>query len=186
MKLVITQNITVDGVVEVNEETGDWFSVSADDGNDDLNDAIRQMMIEEDGFLVGRRTFEQMRGYWPHQTEDTTGVTDHLNEVEKFVVSSTLTDPEWAPTTVLGGDPVDEVARLKQRPESVVGVTGSIQLCHALIPAGLVDEYRLFVYPVVVGTGRRLFDGDAIDLELVDTRAFRSGVRLDIYRPRNT
>ena len=129
-------------------------------------------MAEQEALLLGRRTFEEMRGYWPHQTDDTTGITDHLNRVQKYVVSSTLDDPEWENTTVLRG--IDEVRAL----EGAIGLTGSIALAHQLIEAGLVDGYRLFVYPVVLGRGTRLFEGATglPELRLVDCRAFRSGV----------
>jgi len=183
MKLVITQNITLDGVIEA---TDGWFSPEGDgDDTSDIEAELQHQMRAEDGFLVGRTTFEEMRGYWPNQTDDTTGITAHLNRVTKYVVSSTLDDPEWENTTVLGGDPVDEVRSLKEQPGNDVGVTGSITLCHALIEAGIVDEFRLFVYPVVLGRGRRLF-ADGVDvgrLELVDATPYRSGVVQLTYRP---
>lgn len=184
MKLVITQNITLDGVIDA---AAGWFSPEGDDGDDlsDIEAELQRQMHAEDGFLVGRRTFEEMRGYWPNQTGDTTGITKHLNSVTKYVVSSTLGDPEWENTTVLTGDPVDEVRTVKEQPGNEVGVTGSITLCHALIEAGIVDEFRLFVYPVVLGRGRRLFpDGvDVGTLALVGATPFRSGVVLLTYRP---
>jgi dihydrofolate reductase len=97
-------------------------------------------------------TFEEMRGYWPRQTDDTTGVSDYLNRVTKHVVSSTMGDPEWEHTIVLPGDGfLNEVRALKSKPGKDIVTTGSISLVHALIPAGLVDEYRLFLYPVVLG-----------------------------------
>ena len=108
--------------------------------------------------LLGRLTFESFRGYWPQQTDDTTGVSDYLNRVEKYVVSSTLEEPGWEHTTILRGDLADEVAALKERPGGDIVATGSITLVHALDRTGLVDEYRLFVYPVVLGQGRRLFE----------------------------
>ncbi len=187
MRLVITQNITLDGVIEVTEDTGDWFT-PADAGAEtaDLNDTLRQMMSEEDAQLHGRATFEAMRGFWPNQSDDTTGVTHHLNRVHKLVVSTTMDDPRWENSSVLRGDLVDEVRSLKELPGANMGVTGSISVCPALMRAGLVDEYRLLLYPVVVGTGRRLFDGnlgDHRDLELIDSTAFTSGVVLLRYRP---
>jgi dihydrofolate reductase len=106
---------------------------------------------------VGRRTFEDMRGYWPQLSDDPTGISDYLNRLQKYVVSSTMTDPQWQNSTVLSGDPVEEVRALREQPGQDIVVTGSITLCHTLIGAGLVDEYRLFVYPVVQGRGRRLF-----------------------------
>ena len=103
--------------------------------------------------------------------------------MHKYVVSSTLTDPEWQNSTVLSGDPVAEVCGLKEQPGQDIVVTGSITLCHALIEAGLVDEYRLFVYPVVQGRGRRLFpDGVELPkLRLLEARAFRSGITYSRY-----
>jgi dihydrofolate reductase len=99
------------------------------------------------------------------------------------VVSSTLTDPQWQNTTILSGDPVTEVQALKVQPGQDIVVTGSITLCHALIPAGLVDEYRLFVYPVVQGRGRRLFpEGYELPrLRLLEVKSFRGGITLSRY-----
>ena len=123
----------------------------------DLLDAQREQREAADAFLVGRVTFEQMRGYWPQQTDDTTGVSDYLDRVEKYVVSRTLEDPEWEPTTILRGPLEDESRALKSAPGGDIVTTGSISLVRDLIAAGLVDEYRLFVYPVVLGRGERLF-----------------------------
>ena len=171
--LAITQNITVDGRIEM---LGDWF-----DPSDEAPDVLEEMHRQDqtcDAVLLGRQTFEDFRGYWPKQTDDTTGVTDQLNQVQKYVVSSTLTDPRWENSTVLSSDPVEEVQALKSQPGQDIVATGSIALCHALIEAGLVDEYRLFVYPAVQGRGRRLFpDGYEIPaLKLLDTKAFSNGV----------
>jgi dihydrofolate reductase len=105
--------------------------------------------------------------------------------VQKYVVSSTMTDPQWQNSTVLSGDPVDEIRALKEQPGQDIVVTGSITLCHTLIEAGLVDEYRLFVYPVVQGRGRRLFpDGfECSELRLLEAKAFRSGITYSRYAP---
>ena len=180
--LAITQNITIDGSIEM---LGDWFDPQGQGGTDnsDLLEELHRQDREADGFLVGRQTFEDLRGYWPQQTDDATGVTEYLNRVQKYVVSSTMTDPEWENSTVLSGDPVEEVRALKQQPGKDIVVTGSITLCHTLIEAGLVDEYRLFVYPVVQGRGRRLFpDGFELSrLRLIDAKAFRSGITCSRY-----
>lgn len=180
--LAITQNITVDGSIEM---LGDWFDPQgqADVDNSDLLEELHRQDSSADGFLVGRKTFEDLRGYWPNQTDDATGITDYLNRVQKFVVSSTMTDPHWQNSTVLSGDPVQEVRALKEQPGQDIVVTGSITLCHTLIRAGLVDEYRLFVYPVVQGRGRRLFpDGYEVQtLCLLDAKAFRSGITFSRY-----
>lgn len=182
--LVVTENITIDGVIDAAEG---WFGpAGGDTGADhsDLEDALREQREAADGFLTGRLTFEQMRSYWPQHTDDTTGVSDYLNAVSKYVVSSTLTDPDWESTTILSGPLRDEIETLKSTPGTDIVTTGSITLVHALIAAGLVDEYRLFVYPVVLGRGRRLFaEAQSVSqLRLVETRQFRSGVFLVRYR----
>ena len=98
-----------------------------------------------------------------NRRDDPTGVTEYLNRVAKYVVSSTMSDPQWENSTVLAGDPVEQTTALKSQPGKDIVLTGSISLAHALIAAGVVDEYRLFVYPTVQGRGRRLFpDGTAI------------------------
>jgi dihydrofolate reductase len=181
--LVVTENITLDGVIDA---TGGWFSVADEEGVDqsDVVEALTAQSEAADAFLVGRVTFEEMRSYWPEQTDDTTGVSDYLDRVAKYVVSGTMDDPKWQHSTVLSGPLGEEIRALKERPGKDIVTTGSITLVHALIAAGLVDEFRLFVYPVVLGRGARLFeDGEAISgLRLVETRPFRSGVVLLRYR----
>ncbi len=182
--LAITQNITVDGSIEMLD---DWFDPQGQGAvdNSDLLEELHSQDSRADRLLVGRQTFEALRGYWPQQTDDSTGVTDYLNGVQKYVISTTMNDPRWQNTTVLSGDPVEEVRALKAKPGADIVITGSITLCHALIEAGLVDEYRLFVYPVVQGRGRRLFpDGFAVPaLRLLDAKAFRSGITFSRYAP---
>jgi dihydrofolate reductase len=182
--LAITQNITVDGSIEM---LGDWFDPQgpADQDTSDLQEELHRQDRTADALVLGRQTFEDLRGYWPLQTDDKTGITDYLNQVQKYVVSSTMTDPNWQNTTVLTGDPADLVSALKEEPGQDIVVTGSITLCHALIEAGLVDEYRLFVYPVVQGRGRRLFpDGFEVPrLNLLDAKVFRSGITCSRYAP---
>jgi dihydrofolate reductase len=184
--LIVTENITLDGVIDATEG---WFAPSGDETEADAADmleVIAEQREAADAFLVGRVTFEQMRGYWPRQVDDTTGITEYLNRVSKYVVSQTLVDPEWEPTTILGGPLDDEIRALKAAPGADIVVTGSLTLVPDLIAGGHVDEYRLFVYPTVVGAGQRLFaEGTEIPaLELVESRAFRSGIVLVRYRPR--
>ena len=182
--LVVTENVTLDGVIDASEG---WFSVGDDAQVDqsDLVAALREQSEAADAVLFGRVTFEEMRGFWPQQTDDTTGVSDYLNQVTKYVFSRSLGDPGWEHTVVLRGELPDQIRALKSRPGDDIVATGSITLVHALIAAGLVDEYRLFVYPVVLGRGERLFpDGTGVPrLELVETRPFRSGIVLLRYRP---
>ena len=179
--LAITQNITVDGSIE---RLGDWFDAQ---GQGDVSDLMAESHRQDagaDAFLCGRQTFLDLRGYWRDLADDTTGVSDYLNGVQKYVVSGTLDDPEWERTTVLRGDPVTGVRELKGPDGLDIAATGSIRLCHSLIEADLVDEYRLFVYPVVQGRGRRLFpDGYEVPrLELVRSTSFHNGVTLLVYR----
>ncbi|MBQ1107188.1 dihydrofolate reductase family protein [Streptomyces anulatus] len=183
--LAITQNITVDGSIEM---ITDWFDPQGHAGAD-MSDVLEESHRQDehsDALLLGRRTFEDFRGYWPLRTDDTTGITAYLDRVAKYVVSGTLTDPGWQNSTVLKGDPVEEVRRLKaEEGGKDIVLTGSITLAHALIAAGLVDEYRLFVHPAVQGRGRRLFpDGHEVPrLRLLESRAFRSGITLQRYAP---
>ncbi|MEW1930362.1 dihydrofolate reductase family protein [Streptomyces sp. NPDC088360] len=182
--LAITENITVDGSIEM---LTDWFDPQGQ-GDVDMADLLEENHRQDsraDALLLGRQTFEDFRGYWPQQTDDTTGITDYLNKVHKYVVSTTLTDPRWANSTVLAGDAIEEVSALKARSGKDIVLTGSITLAHTLIAAGLVDEYRFFVYPVVQGRGRCPFpQGYAIPrLRLVESKAFRSGITLQRYVP---
>jgi dihydrofolate reductase len=184
--LVVTQNVTADGVVDA---TGNWFGPS---GSDDAADVAELLEVQRghweaaDALLLGRGTFEAFRSYWPARTDDVTGVSAYLDAVDKYVVSSTLSEGElgWPGSHLLGGPLAGEVTRLKAAPGKDIVVTGSISVTHALTAAGLVDEYRLFVYPVVLGSGRRLFaDGTARQpLRHVESRGFRAGIQLVRYR----
>ena len=178
--LAITQNTTLDGRVEM---LGDWFDAQGQGDDADLLEENDRQSAAADALLCGRRTFTDLRGYWRDLADDQTGVSDYLNQVRKHVVSSTLQDPEWQHTEVIDGDPVDAVRRLKEQPGRDIVVTGSITLCHTLIEAGLVDEYRLFTYPVVQGSGRRLFP-DGVELPRLTplkSIGFRNGVTLTTY-----
>jgi len=179
-ELIVTENITLDGVIDASEG---WFDPAGDDAEVDQSDveaALREQREAADALLLGRVTFEDMRGYWPLQTNDTTGITDYLNKVSKYVVSSSLEDPAWEHTVVLRGVLADEIRRLKSEPGGDIVTTGSMTVVSDLIAAGMVDEYRLFMYPVVLGHGRRLFT-DATEvprLRLVEAKSFRSGIVL--------
>jgi dihydrofolate reductase len=182
-KLVVTENTTLDGVIDM---SAGWFDPLASDvDQSDIAAANAEHSAAADALLVGRKTFESFRDFWPRQAEDPTGIADYLNSVNKYVVSNTLGDPGWQNSTVLRGDLVQEVQALKEADGRDIVATGSIQLVHALIAAGLVDEYRLFVFPVVVGSGARLFDSGELHLKLLESRAFRSGAVLLRYAPAN-
>jgi dihydrofolate reductase len=109
-KLVVTENITLDGVIDAAEG---WFDPAGDAADtSDVVAVLKQAMLEQDALLLGRKRFEDMRGYWPHRTDDATGITDHLNRVSKYVFSSTLQDPQWQNTTVLRSPVRDAVREL--------------------------------------------------------------------------
>jgi len=173
---VVSQNITLDGSIEM---LGDWFDPG--EQPDGLIEAMAVQSRREDALLLGRQTFEDFRGYWPHHTDTTTGA--YLEQVQKYVVSSTLTDPGWQRTTVLAGDPVAEVRALKASAGGDIVLTGSVTLTHAVLAARLADELRLFVYPAVQGRGAGLVaEGTTLpELSLLEARAFRSGVTLLRY-----
>ena len=180
-QLVVTQNITANGVIEF---VDDWFDPGDQDDAEDLFAVMHDQMSSEEALLLGRKTFEDFRGYWPLQTDDASGSTAHLNRVPKYVVSSTMSDPAWSNSTVLSGRLEDEVAVLKaQGNGGDLGVTGSISVVHALMRANLVDEYRLFVYPVLSSRGRNLMPSGLTPqgLTLTECRSFRSGVVLQVY-----
>ena len=176
--LIVTENISLDGVIE----TVDGGEASPS-GGDDLAAVMREHMAAADAVLLGRVTYEEFAGYWPAQTSDATGISDYLNRMTKYVVSSSLTLPSWQNTTVLRGSLTDHIATLKREPGKDIVTTGSITLVHWLMRENLIDAYRLFVYPVVSGRGRRLFpEGIGAKLRLVETRTFHSGVVLLFYR----
>jgi dihydrofolate reductase len=132
-----------------------------------------------DALLLGRRTYEGFAEAWPQRSGE---FADRFNEMPKYVVSSTLTDPEWNNTTVLDGDLADEVKRLKDEYEGDIVVHGSATLAEALLEEDLVDELRLMVFPVVLGSGRRLFgDSRKKKLRLTDSKIVGDGVAILVY-----
>jgi dihydrofolate reductase len=137
-KLVVTENITSDGVID---QAKGWFRPVDDAEDPEMVAALGQQSARSVALVVGRETFEQMRGFWPQQHEDTTGVAAHLNSVSKYVFSRTLKDPQWEGTSILTGDVADEVAKLKSMPGEDIVVTGSITLVRELVTLDLPEEY---------------------------------------------
>jgi dihydrofolate reductase len=174
-RLVVTQNITVDGRIEFLD---DWFQPSPGSEYDDLQEEMDRQGSATAAMLLGRQTFEDFRSYWPDHTDEPAGAS--LDRLQKYVVSSTLDDPGWVRSTVLTGDPLDEARRLAAELDGDVVVTGSITLTQALFAAGLVDELRLFVYPAIQGRGRGLVAEGATSpvLTLLEARSFQAGVTL--------
>ncbi|GAA1195977.1 dihydrofolate reductase family protein [Prauserella alba] len=182
--LAITQNITLDGCVELLDP---WLDPKTESHgvaeNAELAAENRRQQERCDAVVLGRQTFEDFRDFRPKQTGDVSGF---LDRVDKFVVTGTLTDPGWQHTHLIGtGDPVTAIRELKGQPGADIVVTGSITLCHTLVRAGVVDEYRLFGYPVVQGRGRRLFpDGYTLPrMALRDMKSFPGGVTYTCHAP---
>ena len=184
-KLAVTEFVSVDGVFEdpggaEDYEHGGWtFEYDrGEDGNRFKLDELTEAKVH----LLGRVTYEGFAAAWPSRDGP---FADKLNNDPKVVVSSTLTNPEWQHTTVLAGDIVGEVSKLKEKTDGVVLVAGSGTLAGTLLAAGLVDELRLMVFPTILGRGRRLFpDGiDRLRLTLAESRAVGpDGVQIQIYR----
>ncbi|WP_116949091.1 dihydrofolate reductase family protein [Jiangella endophytica] len=193
MKLTTVTNVSVDGVMQGlggseedrrgGFERGGWALPLFDD---EASAYLSQVYQRADAFLFGRRTFEIFAASWG-TIEDMANapIGRALNARPKYVVSSTLTDPKWAESTVLSGDVAAAVRELKARPGGELQVHGSGTLVRWLLDHQLVDEITLLGYPVVVGQGTRLFPDDGPDtaLGLVDFRAFASGITLQVYRP---
>ena len=178
-RLIVTENSSLDGIIAPMDG---WFDPAAADA--DVTAANQEHRDAADGLLLGRQTYQDLYGFWPHQHDDRTGISDYLNQVPKYVLSRTLVTADWENTTVLRGDLAEEVAALKAQSGDDIVVTGSVSVVQALAPTGLVDLYRLWIYPAVQGYGRRLFtDGVQTGLKLTDSRTFASGVVLLEYRP---
>ena len=184
-KLAVTEFVSVDGVFEdpggaEDYEHGGWtFEYDrGDDGNKFKLDEVMEAEVQ----LLGRVTYEGFAEAWPSREGE---FADKLNNDPKYVVSSTLNDPEWQNTTVISGDVAGEIAKLKERTNGVILVAGSGTLVRTLLEADLVDELRLMVFPTVLGRGRHLFpDGiDRLKLRLAECKQVGSdGVQIQIYQ----
>jgi dihydrofolate reductase len=187
-KVVVSQFITLDGVVEdpggsEGMDGGGWaFEFNRGEGGDKFK---LDEVSASDALLLGRKTYEGFAAAWPGRTDDV-GFADKFNSMPKYVASTTLSDPEWTNSHVLGDDLPAEVERIKQEHDRDILVNGSVQLVHALADAGLVDEWRLMVYPVVLGKGKKLFaDGvPKTPLELTQSETVGDGVQILVYTPK--
>ena len=194
MKIVVMNNLSLDGVIQgpgrADEDTrggfthGGWAAQNIEQPDPEIGAAMGARMSQSDGLLFGRRTYEDLLTTWNARG----GMfKDALNAAQKYVVSHTLTDPmPWPNSTLLAGDVVQEVADLRARPGRELHIMGSGQLIETLVAHQLVDEFLLMIFPVVLGSGRRLFAGDTYaQLDLVDAKATQSGVVISTYRARS-
>ncbi|HEY1317399.1 MAG TPA: dihydrofolate reductase family protein [Gaiella sp.] len=182
-RIVITEFVSLDGVMEA-PGGGEGFKYDGWSFEIDRGDEGNTFKLEEtmasDALLLGRKTYEGFAAAWPSRDGE---FADKFNTMPKYVVSSTLADPEWTNTTVLAGDLSENVARLKESHEGDVVVHGSASLVQALVENDLVDALHLMVFPVVLGDGKRLFGptSDKKRLRLADSKAVGDGVLILTY-----
>jgi dihydrofolate reductase len=187
-RIVVTEFVSLDGVIEdpggsEDFKYGGWsFEIERGDEGDRFK---LDETMNSDALLLGRKTYEGFADAWPSRDGE---FADKFNNMPKYVVSSTLKDPEWTNSTVLDGDLADEVSKLRDEVDGDIVVHGSAQLVQGLVDNGLVDELRLMVFPVVLGAGKRLF-GETSDkqrLRLSDSKTVGDGVQILTYEPATT
>jgi dihydrofolate reductase len=182
-RIVVTEFISLDGVIEA-PGGGEDYQYAGWTFEIDRGDEGNQFKLEETmssaALLLGRRTYEGFASAWPERDGE---FADKFNTMPKYVVSSTLRDPQWTNSTVLSGGLVDEITKLRKEQDGDIVVHGSAQLVQALIENDLVDELRLMVFPFVLGTGKRLF-GETADkkrLRLSSSQVVGDGVAVQVY-----
>ncbi|HZA82238.1 MAG TPA: dihydrofolate reductase family protein [Actinomycetes bacterium] len=192
MRLTVTTFLTLDGVYQSpggpeedpsgGFDQGGWLTPYVAD--EEFGRFIDETFAAADAFLLGRRTYEIFAAYWPQVTDEANPVASKLNTLPKYVASTTLDTLGWEGATPLRGNLAEEVAKLKRQPGNQLQVHGSGQLVQTLMERELIDEYRLLMFPVVLGAGRRLFrDGvPPAALRLVDTRTTGSGIAIHVYQ----
>ena len=184
-RIVVTEFVSLDGVMEDPGGSEDFkyggWSFEFDRGEEGNKFKLDET-VDSEAMLLGRVTYEGFAEAWPSREGD---FADMFNTMPKYVVSSTLTDPEWTNTTVLDGDMAEAVSKLRRELDGDIVVHGSAQLVHELLDRDLVDEVRLMVFPVVLGDGKRVFGetGDKKTLRLKDSRIVGDGVAILVYEP---
>jgi len=170
-KIVAGLFISLDGVVESPDQ---WHFPYFDE---EMGQEVGALMAASDTILLGRRTYQDFAGYWPHQPSDVPPA-DYMNNTPKVVVSTTLKTLEWQNSTLISGNLAEELGKLKQQPGKNIGITGSGTLVRSLLRDGLLDELHLLVHPIVVGSGKRLFEQGSgrVPLKLVESKTFSTGV----------
>ena len=186
-KIVVSENVTLDGVVQdpTGEEGfrhGGWFVQVASNDREAFYNAALDDALGAEALLLGRRSYEILAARWPSRTGE---LAERLNNMPKYVVSSTLEDPHWNNSTVMKSDAVHDVSKLKERLTGEILVPASFQLVNTLIENDLVDELRLLVYPFVLGSGERLFGNtsDKHSMRLTDARIVGDGLAYLTYEP---
>jgi len=172
--------VSLDGVVEAPEK---WQLPYF---NDEMGEAVGAAMAASDAMLLGRVTYQEFASYWPGTSSEDQPFADYINNTQKYVVSTTLENVAgWRNSTLISENIAEEIAELKRQPGKDIAITGSGTLVHSLLQDDLLDELGLMVHPVVVGSGKRLFEdgGDQKGLKLVDSKTFSTGVIYLTYQP---
>ncbi len=190
-RVVVVEYVSLDGVIQAPGHPGEDPEGGFDHGGwtGPFMDDHRRYLSEEfraaGAFLLGRVTYEIFAAYWPTVTDEEDDIARALNSLPKYVVSTTLNEVGWDGTAVIKSDVAEEVAKLKEQPGRDILVVGSSGLAQTLMQQGLVDEYRLWVHPIVLGSGKRLFreGGPTTTLRLVNTKTASSGLVILTYEP---
>ncbi|MEU4497134.1 dihydrofolate reductase family protein [Streptomyces sp. NBC_00210] len=189
-QLSITTFVTLDGVMQApggpNEDTSGGFGLggwSVPYGDDDFGRFMTEVFERAGAFLLGRRTYEIFAGYWPKVTDPDDPIASRLNSLPKYVASNKLKKADWEGSTVIDGDLAEEITALKERTNGELQVHGSGALAHFLMAHDLIDIYNLLIFPVVLGTGRRLFASGAVPTAFRHTsaRTTPAGVAIHTY-----
>jgi len=179
-KVIVSEFVSLDGVFEAPDQ---WHFPYF---NDEMGQEIGAAMGQADAMLMGRVLYEEWSAFWPQQDPEENPIAARMNGIQKYVVSTTLEGPlGWNNSTLIGENVAEEISRLKQQPGKDISISGSGSLVRSLLKDGLIDELRLMVHPVVVGSGKRLFEkgGEQIALVLVDSKTFSTGVVYLTYAP---
>lgn len=184
-KIIVTDYVSLDGVVQdpvgmENSGLGDWTGPFT---RGPEGDAYKNAEVfDAASVLLGRVTYDGFAAVWPH-VKDEAGFADRINAMPKHVVSNTLETADWSNTTIISGDVTGKIRKLRDEADGDILIYGSAALVHSLIGAGLIDEFRLMIYPTVLGRGTRLFpDGIPVSLSFAGSRQFDDGIQLLVYR----
>lgn len=179
-KLVVSAWITLDGIFDA-DIMQEWFFPFNSIAKDEY---IRDSILQADALLVGRTTYEMLASYWPFQLNDDNGPASKINSMKKFVVSSKLEKADWNNSTIINKNIIEEIKKLKQQKGSEIQIPGSATLVQSLMKANLIDEYRLLVHPIIMGSGKRFFKDEmkTSGMKLVKTQTLDKGVILLCYQ----
>ncbi len=180
-KLIVKEWITLDGVFD-GDTMNEWFNPFQ---SDERIEYIQNTIQSSDAMIYGRNTYEMLAPYWSKFKNNEMGIAEKLNAVPKYVVSSSLKKADWNNTTIIQGNVVEEIARLKVQTGQQILLDGSASLVHSLMGTALIDEYQFLVHPIMVGKGKRFFRNGmhTPELKLVKTKTFPLGVMLLTYQP---